>query len=95
MVWIRLLGEPRHLSKLFRRDVLSFGRPKGSGKTQIGLEYTYSRLYLYQTIIWILASSTEKIDQGFAQIAEQSGMEARYLKNPGEAKVLCSSDYSR
>ena len=58
----------------------------GSGKTQIALEYTYSRSAAYPTIMWILASSTDKIDQGFMQIADHFGMEAKYLKNPGQAK---------
>lgn len=58
----------------------------GSGKTQIALEYTYSRSKHYDTIIWISASSTEKIDQGFMQVAEQLGLEPKFSKNPGQAK---------
>ena len=58
----------------------------GSGKTQIALEFTYSRLEHYQLIFWILSSSADKIDQSFMQIAEQLGLDPRYVNNPGQAK---------
>ena len=69
----------------------------GSGKTQIALEYTYSRSQHYNIIIWILASSSEKIDQGFKQAAEQFGMNPKQSNDPGQAKnfvlqrLSCSS----
>lgn len=58
----------------------------GSGKTQIALEYTYTRSQHYDIIIWILASSNEKIDQAFKQAAEQFGMNPKHSKDPGQAK---------
>jgi len=48
--------------------------PGGSGKTQIALEYTYEQLDNYKAVIWILADSSEKISQGFAEAAEELGM---------------------
>ncbi|KAL8847101.1 MAG: hypothetical protein Q9221_007850 [Calogaya cf. arnoldii] len=58
----------------------------GSGKTQIALEYTYSRSHHFDTIIWILASSTEKIDQGFKQVAEHFGLSSKQSKDPDRAR---------
>ncbi|KAI0593543.1 hypothetical protein F4775DRAFT_586742 [Biscogniauxia sp. FL1348] len=46
----------------------------GSGKTQIALEYTYQHLDDYKVVIWILADSAEKINQGFRDAAEILGM---------------------
>lgn len=58
----------------------------GSGKTEIALEYTYTRSQHYDIIIWILASSNEKIDQAFKQAAEQFGMNQKHSKDPSQAK---------
>ncbi|TAQ85801.1 hypothetical protein B7494_g5858 [Chlorociboria aeruginascens] len=57
----------------------------GSGKTQIALEYTYSHLQEYHSIIWILADNKEKIDQGFREAAEQFGMK-RTAQNVNQEK---------
>jgi hypothetical protein len=46
----------------------------GSGKTQIALEYTYLHLEDYKIVIWILADSLDKINQGFEDAAEMLGM---------------------
>lgn len=46
----------------------------GSGKPQIALEYTYRHLDDYKVVIWILADSLEKINQGFGETAEILGM---------------------
>ncbi|KAI1842360.1 hypothetical protein JX265_001792 [Neoarthrinium moseri] len=74
----------------------------GSGKTQIALEYTYRHLDDYKVVIWILADSSEKINQGFGDAAEilgipqgsQSGNEVRAfvfqrLSATNEPYLLC------
>ncbi|KAI0859127.1 hypothetical protein F4860DRAFT_483967 [Xylaria cubensis] len=48
--------------------------PGGSGKTQIALEYTYQHLEDYKVVIWILADSLEKMNQGFGDAAGTLGM---------------------
>ena len=58
----------------------------GSGKTQIALEYTYSRLQHYRAVMWLLASSAEKIDQDFKRIAKCFGLDPRSISNPGQAQ---------
>ena len=74
----RTPGRSQHLFALYGLG--------GSGKTQIALEYTYSRSKHYDIIIWILASSLEKIDQGFQKAAEQLGMDSNFSKDPSRAK---------
>ena len=58
----------------------------GSGKTQIALQFTYSRAHYYSMIMWILASSFEKIEQGFRDAAKGFGMDPKACEDPGQAK---------
>lgn len=48
--------------------------PGGSGKTQIALEYTYQTMADFKAVIWILADSGEKLEQGFRDAATLIGM---------------------
>ena len=57
----------------------------GQGKTQIALEYTYQHLEDYDTVLWILSNSSEKIEQEFIEIATLLGLE-RTLGNANHAR---------
>lgn len=59
----------------------------GSGKTQIALEFTYRHLNDYKVVIWILADSLEKIDQGFQETAETLGM-AKGTPSPQQVRTF-------
>lgn len=57
----------------------------GSGKTQIATEFSYKYLDDFQAVIWILADSLDKIQQGFGEVSELLGMD-RSKANAASAK---------
>ena len=51
--------------------ILALNGPGGIGKTQIALEYLYRSSNLYQTILWLNASTRERFSAEVSTLAEQ------------------------
>ncbi|MCJ1377266.1 hypothetical protein MMC17_000358 [Xylographa soralifera] len=47
----------------------------GLGKTEIAIEYTFSRTEKFDAIFWVNADTTRKLSLGFAQISRRLGLE--------------------
>ena len=47
----------------------------GVGKTQIALEFSWSRLQEFSAVLWIAADTKEKIRSGYVQAAQRLGLE--------------------
>lgn len=47
----------------------------GVGKTQIAVEYAFSRKHSYDAVFWVQASSIAKLDESFTQISVELGLE--------------------
>ena len=60
----------------------------GIGKTQIALEYTFTRLRDYDAVFWLQADTSEKLAAGFSKVALLLGLE----RNEGLADPVASRE---
>jgi hypothetical protein len=75
---------PLHMPR--RQRLFALSGFVGCGKTQIALEYTYRHLKDYGIILWISASSAEKVEKSFVEAAalmgiRDSAMHANEVRN--------------
>jgi hypothetical protein len=71
-------GQERQLSDVHSFALCGLG---GIGKTQIALEFAYSRRELFDAVFWVPAEQVVKLDEAFSQMA----IELQLIK-PSEAK---------
>lgn len=57
----------------------------GIGKTQIAVEFVFSRMDLFDAIFWLQADDPQKLEMGFVQIALQLGLQAKDSLNDAAA----------
>lgn len=69
-----------------RTQVLALNGLAGMGKTQIALEYSYRSSNLYQTILWVNASSREVLSTEVSTLADQFSLS----KNEDEHQLFAA-----